>query len=110
MNSPGHRSYVRRMQETELTAEALPDAVGDVEPVLVEGEASEPPALITENEVRFGTAAHVALPPITIVRRTLITASRVVRAALRPPAPRPGYSHRYSYIEHAAMSREMDRL
>jgi hypothetical protein len=86
------------------------DAVGDVEPVLVEGGASQQPALITENEVRFGTAAHVGLPPVTIIRHTLISVSRVVRAALRPPAPRPAYSHRYSYIERAAMSREMDRL
>ena len=98
------------MSELELTAEAPQDAVGDAEPVLVEREASQAPALITENEVRLGTAAHVGLPPITIIRRMLISASRVVRVAMRPPAPRSGYSHRYSYIERAAMSREMDRL
>ena len=110
MNSAGQRSYVPHMSELELTAEALHDAVGEAETVLVEGEASEPPVLITENEVRFGTAAHVEPPPITIIRRTLISASHVVRAALRPPAPRPAYRQRHWYIERAAMSREMDRL
>ncbi|MGH3678090.1 MAG: hypothetical protein ACRDU5_20615 [Mycobacterium sp.] len=53
------------------------------------------PALITEQEVLFGTAAAVAVP----------SAKRN-----RPRDVRRHYPKRYSYLEDSLMSREMDRL
>lgn len=71
------------------------------------------PTLITEQEVRFSTA--VALAPS--IRRPS-RGARVVAAirrtfALSPEASRPTrrhYPRRYTYLEDALMSREMDRL
>jgi hypothetical protein len=69
----------------------------------------QPPVLIHEHEVMLGTAATVA-PRSTPITRRMIGALRVVRAALRPPPPRPHYANRTLYLENARMSREMDRL
>jgi hypothetical protein len=74
-------------------------------PQALETEA-RPPVLITEQEVVFGTAAAVRPRSIPTTRRTI----GVLRAALRPPPPRPHYARRAAYLERAAMSREMDRL
>lgn len=77
-------------------------------PQALETEA-QPPVLITEQEVVFGTAAAVRPRSIPTTRR-MIGVLRVVGAALRPPPPRPQYARRAAYLERAAMSREMDRL
>jgi hypothetical protein len=70
-------------------------------------------ALITEQQVRFGSAA-VALPrPRT--RRWAHAADAIARGMrdffAGPPAPaRRHHPKRYGYIENALMAREMNRL
>jgi hypothetical protein len=79
------------------------------------------PVLITVQEVALGTAA--AMPVLPTTRRRWAGAPSVVLASIRkmflastgpqPPdarAPRGSYPKRYSYLEYATMSREMDRL
>jgi len=74
------------------------------------------PVLITVQEVAFSTAAAMPVRPTT---RHSAGAPSVVVTALRRMLPRstsdvPGsrrdYPKRYSFLEHACMSREMDRL
>jgi hypothetical protein len=78
-------------------------------------EVKPAPTLITEQEVRFATAAAVR-PPTTrwwtrathvlagTARRMFVTTS----AESRPP--RRHYPRQYDFIEDARMAREMDRL
>jgi hypothetical protein len=80
--------------------------------------ATSAPVLITEQEVAFATAAAaVRTSPITT--RWWTEATSVVRAALHRmfttvasdarPARRH-YPRRYTFLEHACLAREMDRL
>lgn len=89
-----------------------------VQPAPVTGDHDESagaalePVLITEQEVLFGTAAG-AIPPATRVTvRSRLQA--LVRNAFahepRERRPRRDYPSRLSYLEHAALSREMGRL
>jgi hypothetical protein len=93
----------------DLTLETTLDTVTDVGPTVTNDNLTQPPALITEQEVMLGTAAVVS-PRSTTIARRMIDALHVVGAAFRPPPPRPHYAHRAAYIERAAMAREMDRL
>ncbi|MGV0836329.1 hypothetical protein [Mycolicibacterium thermoresistibile] len=66
-----------------------------------------PTTLITEHEVMLATAAATAATP------TLPTASVWQRLRSRRTAERPQRRHyptRYTFLEHAAMAREMYRL
>ena len=67
------------------------------------------PFLISEQEVRFSTAAAVPLRPAKITHR-LIEAIRVASAALRPPPARRHHPQRFPSLERALMAREMYRL
>jgi hypothetical protein len=70
-------------------------------------------ALITEQQVRFSTAAAVALPATKSRRWTGAIASLVaaVRSAAGPPEPvRRHHSERHAYLQNSLMAREMDRL
>jgi hypothetical protein len=104
------------MSNSSLSIEDPQDAVASAavsiddlaQPSALETEA-QPPVLITEQEVVFGTAAAVR-PRSSPITRRMVGVLRVVGAALRPPPPRPHYAHRAYYLERAAMSREMDRL
>lgn len=105
------------MLDFGLYVEETPDAITGTRPTVSGDEASErlssvigpqPPVLITEHEVMFGTAVALARPPTSVIRRMI--GSLRAAAALRPPPPRPHYAHRASYLENACMSREMDRL
>ena len=96
-------------------AEPLALATPDTEPS-PQVEAS-PRVLITVQEVAFSTAAAMPVRPLT--RRHSIGAPSVVVTAIRRMlatstpdvrASRGGYPRRYSFLEHACMSREMDRL
>lgn len=69
----------------------------------------EPPVLVTEHEVMFGTAA-AARPRGKSITRWLHGALHSVAETIGPPPPKPIYDGRPTYIERAAMSREMDRL
>jgi len=97
------------MSESPKTSAMTQDVIQDAEPTLVENGVSHAPVLITEQEVVFSTAAAVPLRPTKITRR-LIDAIRVVGAALHPAPVRRHYPQRSSYLEHARMAREMDRL
>jgi hypothetical protein len=104
------------MSNLRLSIEATQDAIasatvttdGVARPPALETEA-QPPVLITEQEVMFGTATARRPQSIPITRR-MVGVLRVVATALRPPPPRPHYARRAVYLEYAAMSREMDRL
>jgi hypothetical protein len=77
--------------------------------------STEAPALITEQQVLFSTAAAVALPPAKTRRwsdAVHAAASAVgswIANAAKPPS-KPVYPKRYAWLENASMSREMDRL
>jgi hypothetical protein len=104
------------MSDSTLSIEAMEDAIASpavstdrsARPPALETEA-QPPVLITQQEVMFGTAAAVRPRFIPITRR-MVGVLRVVATAVRPPLPRPHYARRAYYLEYAAMSREMDRL
>ena len=74
----------------------------------------EAPALITEQQVLFSTAAAVALPPAKTrrwsdaVHAASAVGSWIANAA--KPSTKPVYPKRYAWLENASMSREMDRL
>jgi hypothetical protein len=104
------------MSNLSLPIKAKQDAIANVavstedlaRPPTLETEA-RPPVLISEQEVRLGTAAAVSPPSIPITGR-MVGVLRAVATALRPPPPRPHYARRAYYLEHSAMSREMGRL
>jgi hypothetical protein len=96
------------MTDLRLSIEETQDAITGTQPT-VSKNLSQPPALISEQEVMLGTAAAVR-PRSTQITRRMINALHVVGAALQPPPPRPHYARRAAYLERAAMSREMDRL
>jgi len=62
-----------------------------------------------QQKIVFGTAAAMSSRRAPISRR-LIDGVRVVGAALQPRPARRHYPQRNSYLEHARMAREMDRL
>ena len=97
------------MTDLRLSIEETQDAVTGTQPTVSKDNLSEPPVLISEQEVMLGTAAAVR-PQSTQITRRMINALHVVGAALQPPPPRPHYARRAAYLERAAMSREMDRL
>lgn len=77
--------------------------------------AVAPTTLITEQQLRFSTAAAVALPPARTRGFGDVVHDVVakVRAAFARPEKRPAKKHypkRYGFIENAAMSRAMERL
>jgi hypothetical protein len=105
------------MAESEMSVEATQNAITGTQPTISNDDVSQPPALvtdpqppvlITEQEVMFGTAAALS-PRSTPITRRMLGGLRVAAATVRPPPPRPNYA-RASYIERARMSREMDRL
>jgi hypothetical protein len=97
------------MTDLRLSIEETQDAITGTQPTVSKDNLSQPPALISEQEVMLGTAAAVR-PRSTQITRRMINALHVVGAALQPPPPRPHYARRAYYLERAAMSRAMDRL
>jgi hypothetical protein len=75
----------------------------------------EPTTLITEQQVLFGTAAAVALPPAKTrgfgdaISELAAKVRAVFAASEKPPAKRH-YARRYDFLEDSRMAREMDRL
>ena len=71
-------------------------------------------ALITEQQVLFGTTAAVALPPATRGWSDTVhavgTALRAMFTASEKPPARQHYPKRHVWLDNALMSREMDRL
>ena len=73
---------------------------------------SQPPVVITEQEVLFSTAAAVPLPRTKPISR-VIAGLRVMflSSSESPRPPRHHYPPRfYGFLEDAAMEREMHRL
>jgi hypothetical protein len=106
------------MLDLRLSIDATQDAITGTQPTVSNDDLSQPPALgtkpqppvlVTEQEVMFGTAAAVR-PRSTPITRRMTGALRVAAAALRLPPPRPHYVHSAPYLDDARMSREMDRL
>jgi len=97
------------MTDLRLSIEETQNAITGTQPTVSKDNLSQPPVLISEQEVMLGTAAAVR-PWSTQITRRMINALHVVGAALQPPPPRPHYARRAYYLERAAMSREMDRL
>jgi hypothetical protein len=99
--------------EMTMAFERKPDASRG--PSAPSATSAESQALITEQQVLLSTAAAAALTPAK--SRPFGDAIRVVAAAVggwlasaaKPPA-RPVYQKRHVWLEHALMSREMDRL
>ena len=86
------------------------DADAAVEPVTE--VVTQAPVLITEQEVVFSTAAAVRVRPAK-TRRGLIAVLRgiFVNSTANAQKPRRHYPpRRNSFLEHAAMAREMHRL
>jgi hypothetical protein len=86
------------------------DVVEDPEHVI--DAVSQPPVVITEQEVALSTAAAVPLPRtkptrgvIDALRAMFLSSSEDVRPARRHYPPR-----RDAFLEQAAMAREMHRL
>ena len=91
---------------------ASPDVVSAL-PAAGSGQRTRTPVLVTKQEVVFGTAAALSVPPAT-TRRGWQSATPIaaIRRILNPlPEPRPHYPRREpNYFEAARMSRGMDRL
>jgi hypothetical protein len=79
-------------------------------------QSTETAALITEQQVMFASAA--ALAPAPAKPHFWTRAAHAVAAPMhavftrpeRQPRPQKHYPQRLTYLEHSAMSREMDRL
>ena len=88
----------------------MPDAVAAVESVTE--EVTQTPVLIAEQEVVFSTAAAVRVRPAK-TSRGLIAVLRGIFVDSTANAERPRRHYpprRDSFLEHAAMAREMHRL
>lgn len=75
--------------------------------------ASPAPVIITEQQVRFASAAVGVATHTAAVRRSWIVSlwQRLSAPPSHQREPRRSYPYyRSSYIEHAAMAREMERL
>ena len=74
-----------------------------------------PTTLITAEQVRFSTAAAVALPPAKTrgfvdVMHEVLAKVRAAFASSDVPPARRHYPSRYDFLEQSRMAREMDRL
>src|SRR5690242_18990657 len=98
------------MKTTLSAPQRMPNAVAAVEPVA--DEVTQTPVLITEQQVVFSTAAVVQIQPAT-TRRGLRAVLRGIFVNTTANAEKPRCHNpppRNSYLEHAAMDREMHSL
>ena len=88
----------------------MPDAVAAVESVTE--EVTQTPVLITEQEVVFSTAAAVRVRPAKTSHGLIAVLRGIfVDSTANAERPRSHYPpRRDSFLEHAAMAREMHRL
>jgi hypothetical protein len=104
------------MTEPSTTFDQTPDPGAGSSTAPVSTGPAEAPALITEQQVLFGTAAAVALPPAKT--RRFSDAVHAVAGTLRAvfvssdaePRERRHYPSRNDYLEPSRMAREMHRL
>jgi hypothetical protein len=88
------------------TSAATRDVVHDETRTTAADETAPAPVLITQQEVIFGTRAAISTRVAAFHRRLF----GAIRAAAAPPQPRRHYPMDTSYLQHARMAREMDRL
>jgi hypothetical protein len=88
----------------------LQDVVEDPEHVIE--AVSQPPVLITEQQVAFSTAAAVPLPRTKPTRGVMAALRAKSRSSSQDAllAPRHYPPRREEFLEDAAMAREMHRL
>jgi hypothetical protein len=98
------------MSELSTTPADTQNVVEDPEHVIE--AVSQPPIVITEQELAFSTAAAVPMPltkphrgPLAALRAMFLGSSRDAR-----PVPRHFPPRRDEFLESAAMEREMHRL
>lgn len=112
-----HRDAVEPIPADRASLQT-PSMGGEVSAATGPGEAqgivlaSPEPVLITEQQVMFATAAAAA-PPAAVTRRgwIVLLRQRVSLWSVGQREPRRHYPRlRPSYIETAAMAREMERL
>lgn len=102
------------MTEMATKTSPKPDRVVDASATPVSTNSAEAPTLITEQQVRFSSAA-LALPPAKTrrfgdaVHAVVSAVGAWLASAAKPPAPRR-YPKRHAWLENSLMSREMDRL
>ena len=72
-------------------------------------QSTDAAALITEQQVMFASATALAPAPAK-PHFWSRAAHAVFTRPERKPRPPKHYPQRYAYLEHSAMSREMDRL
>jgi hypothetical protein len=82
------------------------------EPEHVIEAVSQPPVVITEQELAFSTAAAVPLPRTKPTRRVIAALRAMFRSSSKDaqPVPRHYPQRRDEFLEEAAMEREMHRL
>jgi hypothetical protein len=100
------------MSHVLLRSTATPD-VGSAPSAVGSAQHSPTRVLVKEQEVAFGTAAAISVPPATTGHRRLGTTliAAIGRIHIGLPEPRPMYPRRErNYFEAARMSREMGRL
>nr|BBX79712.1 hypothetical protein MFLOJ_34990 [Mycobacterium florentinum] len=102
---PSHRS-------TDHAPLAEAGAVAKPVAVHAQGHVATAPAtvLITERQVMFATAAGVAPRPVAAPRPRFVAFWHRLMQSVEPRPPRKYPYTRPSYLEQAAMSREMERL
>jgi hypothetical protein len=104
------------MNDMATTSRTSRPELDESREILVSAPTStETPALITEQQVLFSTAAAVALPPAKTRRwigavHAAAGTLRTMFAASEKPAAKPVYPKRHVWLENALMSREMNRL
>ena len=98
------------MAERTSAPDEIADTVAAVEPVTE--EVVQAPVLITEQEVIFSTAAARRAQPATTHRGFIAVLRGIfVNSTANAEKPRRHYPpRRNSFLEHAAMAREMHRL
>ena len=77
-------------------------------------QSTDTAALITEQQVMFASATALAPAKPHFWSRAAHAVAAPMHAVFtrpeRPPRPQKHYPQRLTYLEHSAMSREMDRL
>jgi hypothetical protein len=104
---------VIEMTDLATKPDPLPDIDVDVVESAAEPDRTPEPTLITTHEVLLGSAAALASPKVrrsylAMVRAAFISGARTDRTG-ELVAPRH-YPRHHAFIEHALMSRMMDRL
>lgn len=94
-----------------ISAPEDPQDVGQ-DPEQVIERVSQPPVVITEQEVVFSTAAAVPLPRTKPSRRVIAALRAMFLSSAKDerPSPRHYPPRRDAFLEEAAMRREMHRL